>query len=280
MSKLKKAIHDIHISDAAGRKAEEQDTAASEGKPESSPHPLSVLLVTFFYLLLVVSFSKYDLSGVLSMVLYLMILGTGKGISLKEALKRTWPVLLLVSAVGIANPFVERETCWRWGNFAVSYGMISMMTLMLKGIFCVMASYLLIISTGMEEISLGLRCLHFPKELVTIVFLIYRYLIVLLKEAERMVLAYKLRAPGQKGIHFKVWGSFLGLLLLRSMDRAQTVYESMLLRGYQGEIRGREFTGSKGRSILYVCLWTAALLFLRLVPVFEIVGNFLQETEI
>lgn len=95
-----------------------------------------------------------------------------------------------------------------------------------------------------------------------------------------MMLAYKLRAPGQKGIHFKVWGSFLGLLLLRSMDRAQTVYESMLLRGYQGEIRGREFRGSKGRSVLYVCLWTAALLFLRLVPVFEIVGNFLQETEI
>lgn len=280
MSKLKKAIHDIHISDAAGRKEEGQNPAVSADNSELFVHPLSNLLVTFFYLLLVVSFPKYDLSGVLSMILYLLILGIGKEISLKEAVGRIWPVLLLVSVVGIANPFVEREICWRWGDFSVSYGMISMVTLMLKGIFCVMASYLLIISTGMEGICLGLRCLHFPKELVTIVFLIYRYLIVLLKEAERMMLAYRLRAPGQKGVHFKVWGSFLGLLLLRSMDRAQTVYESMLLRGYQGEIRGREFRGSKGRSILYVCLWTAALLFLRLVPVFEIVGNFLQETEI
>lgn len=280
MSKLKKAIHDIHISDAAGKKEEGQNLAVSADDSELFVHPLSNLLVTLFYLLLVVSFPKYDLSGVLSMLLYLLISGIGNEISLKEAVRRIWPVLVLVSAVGIANPFVERETCWRWGNFSVSYGMISMVTLMLKGIFCVMASYLLIISTGMEGICLGLRCLHFPKELVTIVFLIYRYLIVLLKEAERMMLAYKLRAPGQKGIHFKVWGSFLGLLLLRSMDRAQTVYESMLLRGYQGEIRGREFRGSKGRSVLYVCLWTAALLFLRLVPVFEIVGNFLQETEI
>lgn len=271
MSKLKKAIHEIHLSDASANRIQSMSMQASGA--ESFVHPLSCLLVTFFYLLLVVSFSKYDLTGVLSMVLYLLILGTGKGISLKEAVGRTWPVLLLVSAVGIANPFVEREICWRWGQISVSYGMISMLTLMLKGIFCVLASYLLIISTGMEGICLGLRCLHLPKELVTIVFLIHRYLIVLLKEAERMMLAYKLRAPGQKGIHFKAWGSFLGLLLLRSMDRAETVYESMLLRGYQGEIRAREFGGSRGKSILYVCLWTVLLVFLRVVPVFEIVGN-------
>ena len=42
--------------------------------------------------------------------------------------------------------------------------------------------------------------------------------------------AYALRAPGEKGIHFRAWGSLLGQLLLRSVDRAQLVYESMLLR--------------------------------------------------
>ena len=40
---------------------------------------------------------------------------------------------------------------------------------------------------------------------------------------------------GQKGIHISVWGSFLGQLLLRSMDRAQALYESMELRGFCGE---------------------------------------------
>ena len=47
--------------------------------------------------------------------------------------------------------------------------------------------------------------------------------------------AYHLRAPGQKGIHISAWGSFLGQLLLRSMDRAEDLYESMLLRGFRGE---------------------------------------------
>ena len=50
-----------------------------------------------------------------------------------------------------------------------------------------------------------------------------------------MTTAYRLRAPGQKGVHISAWGPFLGQLLLRSMDRAQELYGSMLLRGYRGE---------------------------------------------
>ena len=50
-----------------------------------------------------------------------------------------------------------------------------------------------------------------------------------------MIQAYSLRAPNQKGIHISAWGSFLGQLLLRSMDRAQELYYSMLLRGFRGE---------------------------------------------
>ena len=47
--------------------------------------------------------------------------------------------------------------------------------------------------------------------------------------------AYQLRAPGQKGLHVSAWGSFLGQLLLRSMDRAEALYESMELRGFSGD---------------------------------------------
>lgn len=63
---------------------------------------------------------------------------------------------------------------------------------------------------------------------------VYRYISVLLAETQRVVQAYELRAPGQKGIHFKVWGSLMGQMLLRSMDRAEVIYESMCLRGFVG----------------------------------------------
>ncbi|GAA6410214.1 ABC transporter ATP-binding protein [Blautia hominis] len=110
-----------------------------------------------------------------------------------------------------------------------------MITLMMKGVFTVLASYLLIATTSIEKLCYVFRLLHIPKILVTQILLTYRYITVLLGEVNRITQAYSLRAPKQKGVHFKVWGSLSGQLLLRSMDRATMVYESMTLRGYNGE---------------------------------------------
>ena len=70
---------------------------------------------------------------------------------------------------------------------------------------------------------------------MTQLLLSYRYLTLLLEQADTIAQAYALRAPKQKGEHFKVWGSLAGQLLLRSIDSANNLYDSMLLRGYQGE---------------------------------------------
>ncbi|GFI68963.1 hypothetical protein IMSAG249_00784 [Lachnospiraceae bacterium] len=263
MNKLQKAVKDIHIVDEgeAGRKG------------QGMVHPLSRLVVTVWYILLTVSFPKYDLSGLGAMVVYLLVTGIWEEISFKEALGRIWPVLILAGAVGIANPLVDKKVYWESGSLAVTYGMVSMVTLMLKGIFSVMASYLLIMTVGMEGICSSLRSLHVPREFVTILLLMHRYLIVLLKEAERMMQAYRLRAPGQKGIHVKAWGAFAGQLLLRSIDRAQTVYESMLLRGYTGEIIGKRLVAGRWSSLCYAAFWSLALAGIRILPVFQIVGS-------
>ena len=103
------------------------------------------------------------------------------------------------------------------------------------------------VTTRMEDLCYALQKLHVPGTFVTVLMLTYRYIIVLLKEMERMTDAYTLRAPGQKGLHYKVWGTMVGQLLLRSMDRAQTVYDSMRLRGYCGEFYLRcKKTAEKG----------------------------------
>ena len=77
--------------------------------------------------------------------------------------------------------------------------------------------------------------------------------------------AYSLRAPGQKGIHFRVWGSLVGMLLLRSMDRSETVYQSMTLRGFQGDfLYGRERRFSRN-DYLYLFVSILAVLLIRFV---------------
>lgn len=138
-----------------------------------------------------------------------------------------------------------------------------MITLILKGLYAVAAAYLLMVTTPMEDLCRALRKLHVPSVLVTVIMLIYRYLSVFLEEVAKIRTAYSMRAPGQKGIHFKVWGSLAGMLLLRSMDRSEAVYQSMSLRGYRGEFpfgRDRQFSR---RDLIYVLIFTLVPLIIR-----------------
>ena len=100
-----------------------------------------------------------------------------------------------------------------------------------------------------------MRLLKIPAVVVTQIQLTYRYVTVLLGEASRIMQAYSLRAPGQKGVHFKVWGSLAGQLLLRSMDKANAVYESMVLRGYQGEFSYASRKKCGAKDYLYLIVW-------------------------
>lgn len=119
------------------------------------------------------------------------------------------------------------------------------------------------IATSIEKICYALRLLHIPAILVTQVLLTYRYVTVLLEEANRMTQAYSLRAPNQKGVHFKVWGTLAGQLLLRSMDRANEVYESMTLRGYRGEFYYTAKEPCKAKDWLYLGVWLALFAVLK-----------------
>lgn len=192
----------------------------------------------------------------------LFILGD---ISFPDALKRLRIVLPLVCFVGLFNPFFDRQPVLQWGSFVITAGMISMITLMLKGIYSVLAAYLLIASTSIEKICYALRMVHVPAALVTQILLTYRYVTVLLEEAGRIIQAYSLRAPRQKGVQFKVWGSLAGQLLLRSMDRANDVYESMTLRGYTGEFYYSGKAPLFTKDIVYLLIWTGSFVLLKLI---------------
>ena len=85
--------------------------------------------------------------------------------------------------------------------------------------------------------------------------------------------AYHLRAPGQKGIHISAWGSFLGQALLRSMDRAQELYSSMLLRGYEGEFRYAKTAPFGAKDAAYTLCVAAVCILFRYVNLAELLGR-------
>ena len=207
------------------------------------------------------------------MAVYPIILFTISELSFGEALYRLRIVLPVVCVMGIANPFFDRTVIAHIGTVAVSGGVVSMLTLMLKAVFSVLASYLLIATTTIEKLCGALRQIHMPRILVIELLLIWRYVTVLLQEVRRVTQAYALRAPGQKGIAFRAWGPLAGQILLRSMDRAGRVYESMCLRGFNGDFPASAKTRAGASDWIYLGCFAAVLLFLRFVPLLERLGS-------
>lgn len=238
-------------------------------------HPLSKLLVTILYIVIVVSFSKYDCNKIMIMLLYLVILFQIADIPIRLCFYRLRMILPLLCAVGLANPFFDHIPLLQFGNITITGGIISMITLMLKGIFSLMASFLLIATTPIDAICASLRKLHMPETFTTLLLLTYRYIGVMMQELSVMFQAYRLRAPGQKGIHFSAWGSFLGQLLLRSMDKAKEIYNSMILRGFCDEFYYMDIPSWKFSSTFY--LISCALLFFcaRFIDISALLGSLL-----
>jgi cobalt/nickel transport system permease protein len=225
-------------------------------------HPVGKLLLGVIYILTVVSFGKYELIPLIILFIFPVFGFIVGELSLKEGLYRMRLILPLILFVGILNPFFDRDIVLRVGSLSVSGGVISMITLMLKGFLTVLSAYILIATTSIDDICYAMRCLHIPKIIVIVIMLIYRYFGVMAEEANRITTAYKLRAPSQNGINYKAWGTLVGQWLLRSMDRANIVYESMLLRGFNGEFKSAR-RKVRAIDVIYPVVWCVFFLIVQ-----------------
>ncbi|SFU53370.1 cobalt ECF transporter T component CbiQ [Butyrivibrio sp. INlla21] len=224
-------------------------------------HPLGKLLISVIYIFLVTSVGKYDIVPLILLSVYIIFTFIIGELSFKDGIYRMRLILPLVLFVGIFNPFLDKTTVMIAG-YSVSGGMVSMLTLMIKGLYTVLAVYALIATTSIDDICYALRTVKVPKIIVIVIMLIYRYIDVMSNEADRIYTAYRLRAPGQKGIEYRSWGTLVGQWLLRSMDKARIVYESMHLRGFKGDFIPKK-KGVKKIDVIYPIVWVLILLFIR-----------------
>ncbi len=116
-------------------------------------------------------------------------------------------------------------------------------SVLLKSWTSVTAAVLLTSTTRPMTLLGSLRWLRIPSILVAIVMLMYRYLFVLVDEAQRMLRARTARSagigPAAGGSilwRAKIAGGMAGSLFLRTLDRSERIYMAMLARGYDGRI--------------------------------------------
>ena len=106
--------------------------------------------------------------------------------------------------------------------------------LIVKSTLCLFTMLLLSNTTPFSELLGVLRRVRFPALMITTLALMYRYLSVLVDEAERMQRARASRTFTRRRSHlWQSLGTVLGQLFVRSTERAERIYAAMCARGWK-----------------------------------------------
>ncbi len=237
--------------------------------------PRAKLLTTMIFLVTVMSFARYELSGLIPFFLYPIVIVRAGKLPAGYLLKRIGVVLPFVGLIGIFNPLIDRAIVMHIGPVAISGGWISFFSIVLRCVLTVFAALILIASTGFYGICIALERIGVPNIFAVQLLFVYRYLFVLIDEASRMARARALRSFSKKGFGITVWGALIGHLLLRTVDRAQRIHVAMLSRGFDGEIRLARRATIRTRDIVFVLGWASLFIMLRRYNVSMLIGNML-----
>ena len=195
-------------------------------------NPTIKLLGLISFLLIVVSFNRYDFSALLPLLAVPIFLSVILNIPTLSLVKKSLPACFLAAMAAFANLFLDRECALKIFYLEISYGTISFASLILKAFLCVSSAICFSRCTNTADIAYALSSLKIPCVIVLQILLTSRYLETITKEAMRSSRAYALRSPTHPKIRAKHVPNILLSLLLRSLDRATRIYKAMQIRGF------------------------------------------------
>ena len=204
---------------------------------DSSIHrldPRAKLLVTIAYLVTVVSWNRYTIEPLIPMAAYPLLLCIGGHVPAREICSRLLIAAPFVIMVGIFNPIFDTEPLVNVMGVAVSSGWISFLSILIRFVLTVSATLALIAVTGMDPICSAAEKMGAPRVFVMQLAFLYRYLFVLISTALRMIRAAEMRSFRRSRLSVRHFGSLVGHLLLRTVDRAQRIHVAMCARGFNG----------------------------------------------
>jgi cobalt/nickel transport system permease protein len=151
------------------------------------------------------------------------------------------PIVICIAAfVPFAKPGVVMFTL-NAGAFRLPVthtGLLLMWNVLIKAYLSIVCSILLINTTDFADLLKAFERLRVPGLLVMIVSFMYRFLFVIEDELERMQLARSSRSFRQHGwSQIKTLANIVGVLFIRSYEKAEVVYTAMCCRGYTGTNR-------------------------------------------
>ncbi|MBF0137681.1 MAG: cobalt ECF transporter T component CbiQ [Magnetococcus sp. DMHC-1] len=225
--------------------------------------PRVKLVVTLLFLLCVLSFDKYAVSGLLPFFLFPLILVARAELSSRWLLHRLLLLAPLPLLIGLFNPFLDTRPIPVTDSLTIGGGWLSLLSIGLRFLLAMSAILVLTATTRLPDLGRAAERLGVPRIFVTQILLLYRYLFVLVQEAEQMARARNLRSFGRRGQGWSIHARLVGHLLLRAMHRAERVHQAMLCRGFHGSFPVAEATRLQSGDWRFLIVWLLILSGLR-----------------
>lgn len=124
-------------------------------------------------------------------------------------------------------------------------GIHKFLSITIKSIISIQAAILLVTTSQTGDLISALERIKFPRLLIAVINLAYRYLFVIREEVIHLLQARTSRSSfilssKKRGGNFwwraKVTGSMAGNLFVRSIERSERVHAAMISRGYNGKV--------------------------------------------
>jgi cobalt/nickel transport system permease protein len=233
--------------------------------------PRIKLVSIMFFMFCVVSLTQLLWAGLALLVAIVSV--AVAGIPLRHPLRRLGAMaaflimFLVVMPVSVVTRSGDTLVVFEHLDF-VSFnlrGFLLALLICLKGCAVALLVEPLLATAPLAVTMQALARLRMPPMICQMFLLAHRYVFVFQNEAARMVKGMNARGfrkrTDRETLH--TLGDFLGMLLVRSFERTQRVYDAMLARGYQGVVSGSFEFRSRNRDWILAAVWIAAgMLFL------------------
>ncbi|MEW6387155.1 MAG: cobalt ECF transporter T component CbiQ [Thermodesulfobacteriota bacterium] len=244
-----------------------QEPFSQGASPAHRLDPRAKFVVAGLFAVLVATATTYA-ATLTGLALSLLCLALAR-LPLKKVLVRLLVVNSFMVFLWLVLPFTyPGEVMWRLGPLSASRQGLSFTGLItLKSNAIIIALIALIATVPVNTLGQALQNLRLPDKLCHLLLFTYRYLYVFEEEFHRLVQALKIRGfRPQTNLHtYRTYAYLAAMLLVRSYDRADSVYRAMLCRGFHGKFYSlRRFSWERrdGLFLAASLLVLAALFYL------------------
>lgn len=149
------------------------------------------------------------------------------------------PMSYLIKRLLIFLPFILSMAISLPLSQGFERGWDLMLAILFRGLLAFLVSLWLVNVMPFEQLLVTLRRLRCPTVFVAILAFMYRYVFVIWDELDKLRVAWKTRSFGRGGLLFrwKTLARMLGMLLIRSLGRAERIHGAMRARGWDGQVR-------------------------------------------